>query len=196
MTWFFSYCFYYLHKISWKCCARPRKWVHKWVHKLFSLFCVLVHKIWKLLILIAYRRFFASPKKWYLCNSVSNYFSNFADMDRDRIFVLALASVLLLLFFACENQQKRIYSSVLQSIDSLTYTSPKRALARLDSLDSCTDRQCVELSMWAKLLRLKARYKDLKFRKWININLLVYKYTYYVAYGQQDYFRWNLPATL
>ena len=81
-------------------------------------------------------------------------------MDRDRIFVLALASVLLLLFFACENQQKRIYSSVLQSIDSLTYTSPKRALARLDSLDSCTDRQCVELSMWAKLLRLKARYKD------------------------------------
>ena len=36
----------------------------------------------------------------------------------------------------------------------------------------------------------------LKFLKWININLLVYKYTYYVAYGQQDYFRWNLPATL
>ena len=36
----------------------------------------------------------------------------------------------------------------------------------------------------------------LKFRKWININLLVYKYTYYAAYGQQDYFRWNLPATL
>ena len=36
----------------------------------------------------------------------------------------------------------------------------------------------------------------LKFRKWININLLVYKYTYYVVYGQQDYFRWNLPATL
>ena len=29
----------------------------------------------------------------------------------------------------------------------------------------------------------------LKFRKLININLLVYKYTYYAAYGQQDYFR-------